>query len=84
MNIRIHPHAMARMEERGATQEEIRLTIEGGERFPAKFERAGFRRTFPFNSVWRSRKFENKQVEVFAIEEAPQDWLVITVITRYF
>ncbi|GAB4545312.1 MAG: hypothetical protein Fur002_19330 [Anaerolineales bacterium] len=84
MNVRFHPHALERLEERGATQEEVRLTIEAGERFPAKFERIGFRRNFPFSGTWRSRRFENKQVEVFAVEEAPKDWLVITVITRYF
>lgn len=84
MNIRFHPHAIERLEERGAKQEEVRASVELGEKFPAKFGRVGFRRNFPFDSQWRGRSFSTKQVEVFAVEESPQDWLVITVITRYF
>jgi hypothetical protein len=84
MKIRFHPHALERIEERGATQEEVRSTIESGEKFPAKFGRVGFRRNFPFDGQWRGRSFSTKQIEAFAVEERPEDWLVITVITRYF
>jgi Domain of unknown function (DUF4258) len=35
--VRLHPHARERMEERGATEAEVRATVEQGERFPAKF-----------------------------------------------
>jgi hypothetical protein len=55
-----------------------------GEKFPVKFERFGFRRNFPFDGQWRGRTFSTKQVEVFAVEEFPENWLVITVITRFF
>jgi hypothetical protein len=72
------------MEERGATEDEVRATVELGERFPAKFGRVGFRRNFAFDRVWRSRSYPTKQVEVYAVEERPQEWLVITIITRYF
>jgi hypothetical protein len=84
MKIRFHPHALERIKERGATEEEARSTVESGEKFPAKFGRVGFRRNFPFDQQWRGRSFSTKQIEVFAVEESPQDWLVITVITRYF
>jgi len=83
MSVRFHPHALGRMEERGATEEEVRATIEQGERFPAKFGRTGFRRNFPFDDEWRGRYYRTKQVEAFAVQEGP-DWLAITVITRYF
>jgi hypothetical protein len=82
MSVRFHPHALERMEERGAT-EEVRATIEQGERFPAKFGRTGFRRNFSFDAEWRGRYYRTKQVEVYAVQEG-SDWLVITVITRYF
>lgn len=78
------PSRYQRLHERGATQEEVRSTVELGEKFPAKFGRVGFRRNFPFDRQWRGRSFSIKQVEVFAVEESPQDWLIITVITRYF
>ena len=83
MAIHMHPHALARISERGATEAEVRATVETGERFPAKFGRTGFRRNFAFEGTWRGRHFANKQVEVFGIQEG-EDWLVITVITRYY
>ena len=32
---------------------------------------------------WRGKKYNTKQVEVYAVPE-DKDWLVITLITRYF
>jgi hypothetical protein len=83
MAVCLHPHARERLEERGATKEEIIATVEGGEQFPAKFWRSGFRRNFPFDSVWRRRSYRTKQVKAYAVREGG-DWLVMTMITRYF
>lgn len=83
MEVRFHPHAKERLLERGATEEEVRVAIQGGEKFPAKFGRMGFRRNFPFNQLWRGKHYGTKQVEVFAVEEMGA-FLVITVIVRYF
>jgi len=83
MSIRFHPHALERMKERGATEDEVETTVKQGEQFPTKFNRTGFRRNFPFNNMWRGRYYENKQIEVYAVTEGA-DWVVITVITRYF
>jgi len=83
MAVRFHPHARERMRERGATEDEIRATVEQGEQFPAKFGRTGFRRNFRFDSEWRGKYYRTKQVEAYAVREGP-DWLVITIITRYF
>jgi hypothetical protein len=65
------------MIERGAGEDEIVATISGGERFSAKFSRQGFRRNFPFDGIWRGRRYATKQVEVFAVWE-DDDWVVIT------
>jgi hypothetical protein len=81
--VRLHPHARERISERGATEEEIQATVAQGEQFPAKFGRTGFRRNFHFDQEWRGRHYRTKQVEAYAVEEGA-DWLVITVITRYF
>jgi len=81
--VRFHPHARQRLLERGASEDEVMATVETGELFPAKFGRTGFRRNFPFEAEWRGRQFATKQVEVYAVSEG-DDWLVITVITRYF
>jgi len=83
MRIRFHPHALERMRERGATEQEVRLTVLEGEQFPVKFGRTGFRRNFPFQGQWRGRDFAFRQVEAYALEEEG-DWLVITAIVRYY
>lgn len=83
MAVRFHPHARQRMAERGATEDEVRATVEQDEQFPAKFGRTGFRRNFSFDSKWRGRYYRTKQVEAYAVQEGA-DWLVITIITRYF
>lgn len=82
MEIRIHPHAQARLVERGATEAEVIETVREGERFPAKYGRTGFRRNFLFHGTWRDREYATKQVEAYAVEE--HGWLVITVIVRYY
>ncbi len=81
--MRIHPHAAARMAERGATEDEVIKTIETGEQFPAKFGRTGFRRNFPFSGLWRGSSYATKQIEAYAVQENG-DWIVITVIVKYF
>lgn len=83
MIVRIHPHARARLAERGATEADVFATIEHGERFPVKFGRVGFRRNFPFDGMWRGRRYTSKQVEAYAVGEGDA-WLVITVIVKYF
>ena len=71
------------MQERGTTHAEVEAAVEGGESFPARFGRTGFRRNFEFGGAWRGRRYATKQVEAYAVEE-DGNWLVITVITRYF
>jgi len=83
MVVRLHPHARERMEERGVTEDEEQATVASGEQFPARFVRNGFRRNFPFSGRWRGKQYSTKQVEVYAVREG-SDWLVITVIARFF
>jgi hypothetical protein len=81
--VRLHPHALERLSERGVTQDEVVVTVQAGESFPAKFGRTGFRRNFRFDSIWRGRHYATKEVEAFAVREG-EDWLVLTVVTRYY
>ena len=55
MQVELHPHASERLGERGATPAEVIDTVLHGERFPAKFNRIGFRKVFAYNAVWRGR-----------------------------
>lgn len=82
-HIRIHPHAVARLNERGATEAEVISTIRSGESFAARLGRGGFRRNFQFDGFWRGKRYATKQVEVIAVKEA-DTWIVITVLVRYF
>ncbi len=81
--VRLHPHAKERLLERGATEEEVIAAVENGETFPAKFGRTGFRRNFHFGGTWRGKQYTTKQVEAIAVKEK-NDWIVVTVITKYF
>ena len=81
--MKLHPHAVARMLERGASEEEVAATLLEGERFAAKFGREGFRRNFAFEALWRGRRYHMKQVEAFAVQEGGE-WLVISVVVKYF
>ncbi len=83
MAVRYHPHARERMAERGASEQEITAAVGEGEQFKAKFGRTGFRRNFVFEKQWRGKYYKTKQVEAYAVREG-DDWLVITVIARYF
>jgi hypothetical protein len=82
MSVRLHPHALERAGERGATEDEVIATVERGEQFPARFGRTGFRRNFPFEGRWRGRRYATKQIEAYAVEE--DGWLVITLIVKYY
>ena len=83
MIVKVLPHAQARIGERGATEEEVVATVKYGERFAVKFGRSGFRRNFPYNSLWRGKHYANKQVEAIAVRES-EGWFVITVIVRFY
>ena len=83
MIVKVHPHAKERMQERGASEDEVIKTVETGERFPAKFGRSGFRRNFAFNGMRRGKKYRTKQIEAYAVEESG-DFIVVTVVVKYF
>ena len=82
MNVRLHPHAKARLAERGATEDEVIAAVQHGEQFPAKFGRVGFRRIFAFEAMRHGRHYKFKKVEAYAVRE--NGWLVITVIVKFF
>ena len=83
MAVRFHPHAQERMAERGASEQEVVATVKKGEQFEAKYGRVGFRRNFVFEKQWQGKHYKTKQVEAYAVSEG-KDWLVVTVIARYF
>jgi len=83
LKVILHNHAIQRLPERGATEDEVIETVLKGEQFPAKFNRTGFRLNFTFNSIWRGKDFQNKQIEAYAVYEN-DTWIVITIIVKYY
>lgn len=83
MAILIHPHALQRMQERGASEEEIQKAIESGRVLPAKFGRKIYRMMFPHGDYWRGQFFKHKQLEVYGVDEG-EDIIVVTVVVKYF
>ena len=60
MQVVLHPHAMARLGERGVREEEVKTAVLEGERVPAKFGRVGFRRYFQYGKLWRGKTYATK------------------------
>jgi hypothetical protein len=83
MAVELHPHAMLRLPERGASESEVVTTVEIGEASPAKHGRTCFRRNFRGPHLSRGKIFDTKQLEVYAVFEDGR-WLAITVIVKYF
>ena len=71
------------MEERGALFDEVAATVEAGESYPARHGRSGFRRNFLLDGIRGGNRYRTKQIDVFTVPEN-DEWLVITVIVKYF
>jgi hypothetical protein len=76
-------HALDQMPDRGATREEVKTAIRSGELLPAKGKRFSFRKNFPFNNVWKGKRYGIKQVMPIVIEESDRI-IVVTVYVFYF
>lgn len=64
------------------TAEKVRQTIREGDSFVDRQGRTGFRKTFDFGQEWKGTYYEYKELTVFAASKG-EDWVVVTVITRY-
>jgi hypothetical protein len=84
MSVTLHPHAQGRLVERGATTDEVIATVERGRSSPADYGRTRFRNQFSFNAEWRGNIYATKQIDAIAVSENEIDWLVITVIVKFF
>lgn len=76
-------HALDQIADRGASEYGVRKTIIDGEEAPAKKGRRAFRKNFPFNTYWKGKHYEVKQVMAIVLKEG-EKWVVITVFVFYF
>ena len=76
-------HALDQLIDRGASKEEVRRAVREGEQVPAKRGRKSFRKNFHFDSEWKGKHYEVKQVMPVVSEET-ETWIVVTVYVFYF
>ena len=57
------------MPDRGATREEVEITIRDGERTAAKTGRVAFRKNFVFLQYWKEHYYEAKQVMPVVVDK---------------
>jgi len=81
--IQFSNHAVDQIADRGTTKEEVEKAVREGEPVPAKLGRLSFRKNFPFNSKWKNKDYEIKQVMPVVAEENDK-FVVITVYVFYF
>ncbi|MEA3277551.1 MAG: DUF4258 domain-containing protein [Pseudomonadota bacterium] len=80
--IRLSRHAQEQCQERGATEQEVRIAVEQGTRESAKHGRELCRFNFSFNQAWQGTHYPIKQVAPVIKEEA-DEIVVITVYTFF-
>ena len=76
-------HALDQLQDRGASQEEVRIAVQDGEELPAKKGRKAYRKNFHFGSKWKNKHYEVKQVMPIIVEE-DEEIVVVTVYVFYF
>ena len=83
VKVNIHPHALARIKERGCTLADVDYAVKHGLSSPAKYGRTRFSHTFAYNRKWLDKSYALKTVEAFAELQGNDSWLVITVIVKF-
>ncbi|MEW6570599.1 MAG: DUF4258 domain-containing protein [Nitrospirota bacterium] len=80
--IKFSHHALDNMFDRGATKDEVEMTIRTGECFPAKKGRLSFRKNFVYDGIWKGKHYQIKQVIPIVAEEF--DRLVVVTVYVFF
>lgn len=76
-------HALARMRERGATEDDVREAIRIGKRESAQRGLFLYRMNIEFKREWDGRYFAVQQIAPVVAEEADR-FVVVTVYTFFF
>ncbi len=82
-NIYFTKHALLKMQERGASEDEVISAIMNGKREMAQRGFYSFRSNFEFHNIWAGKYYSVKQVmPIVSVEE--EKMVVITVYSYYF
>ncbi len=75
-------HTRGQMDERGATEDEVRQVLLHGEQAEARAPRLGRRMVFTDGYVWKEQLYPHKLVRVIYAEE-PDKLAIVTVYVYY-
>ena len=75
-------HVREQMEERGASEDEVRQTLLHGEEAEARAPRLGRRMVFTEGYAWKGRHYPHKLVRVIYADEA-EKFAIVTVYVYY-
>ena len=82
MKIRIDPHTLERVQERGTNVEEIKQVVETGFTLDAKHRRSKKAKVYPFNQLRHGKFYKQKRVEVICTTEG--DTLVTVTVYVFY
>jgi hypothetical protein len=82
MEIQIDSHTLARAEERGTTEEEIKDVLVSGIPVPAKRDRLGKAKVYAFQQKRHNKYYEQKRVEVIYTVE--RDTIVTVTVYVFY
>jgi hypothetical protein len=81
--IKFSDHALEKMRDRGASENEVKAAIRTGNSELARKGRLTFRKNFTFNNYWRGKHYAVKQVAP-VVAERDDRLVVVTVYVYYF
>lgn len=81
-HIKFSQHALDNMADRGASEEEVELTIRTGECLPATKDRISFRKNFSYNALWKGKFYQAKQIMPVVAKE--HDGFVVVTVYVFF
>jgi len=82
MEIRLVEHAKERVNERGASEDEISVVLLRGQEVKVKKGRRSKELVFDYNKEWLGKHYSQKKVRVIYVEEG-DEMVVITVKVYY-
>jgi len=82
VRIRLVEHAKERANERGASEDEIRVVLLRGQEVEVKKERKGKELIFDYNGEWLGKHYPQKKVRVIYVEE--NDEMVVITVKVYY
>ena len=76
-------HALERMEDRGASEAEVRVAIREGRAEAGRGGRTHYSQVFAFEGAWEGRRYKQREIRAVVAEES-RALVVVTVNVFYY